>query len=248
MPTHNSWQAWDDLGQLDPFWAMTGNNKFGHWALDDFLKTGTNEVNNLMEVAKRLQYPVGRDSVLDFGCGVGRLARAFRTYFQNYHGVDVSESMISKANELNASLAQTSFILNKEENLRIFSEAEFDLVYSFAVLQHIPKKSTVKAYIAEFVRVLKPEGLLVFQLQDHIKLLYRTQPRRRFYALLRRLGMSSSFLYNKLRLYPQALYFVPEREILTCLSSLKHTRVLGIRNHTSRDTPHQSKFYYVTKQ
>jgi ubiquinone/menaquinone biosynthesis C-methylase UbiE len=37
-------------------------------------------------------------------------------------------------------------------------------VYSALVLQHLPRVEAIRTFIAEFLRVLKPGGLLAFQL------------------------------------------------------------------------------------
>ena len=45
--------------------------------------------------------PVDNQSALDFGCGVGRLSHALADLFLNVTGIDVSPTMVAKANELN---------------------------------------------------------------------------------------------------------------------------------------------------
>ena len=45
-------------------------------------------------------------------------------------------------------------------DLAAFADESFDLVYSYAVFQHIPSRDVVMQYLREARRVLKPGGLL----------------------------------------------------------------------------------------
>jgi ubiquinone/menaquinone biosynthesis C-methylase UbiE len=45
----------------------------------------------------------------------------------------------------------------------MLSDGSFDLVYSRITLQHLPPRH-IRSYLREFVRVLRPGGLLIFQL------------------------------------------------------------------------------------
>src|SRR5690606_28251822 len=53
------------------------------------------------------------------------------------------------------------------QNLRRFADASMDLVFSLITLQHIPPKVS-KGYLREFVRVVKPGGVIWFQLPTHV--------------------------------------------------------------------------------
>jgi ubiquinone/menaquinone biosynthesis C-methylase UbiE len=65
-----------------------------------------------MKAAEKLALPHQRQSALDFGCGVGRMARSFASQFESYTGVDISEAMIEQAREWNRDCRQCRFILN----------------------------------------------------------------------------------------------------------------------------------------
>jgi SAM-dependent methyltransferase len=49
--------------------------------------------------------------------------------------------------------------------LKLFNDNDFDFIYSNITLQHMAPRYSQK-YIQEFLRILSPEGLLVFQLPD----------------------------------------------------------------------------------
>ncbi len=98
-----------------------------------------------------------RNVALDFGCGVGRLSRALATRYASVIGVDIASTMIARARELNADRANIRFVENAEADLRFVGDGTVDFVYSAITLHHIPAVLQ-RAYIAEFMRVLAPEG------------------------------------------------------------------------------------------
>jgi hypothetical protein len=69
--------------------------------------------------------------------------------------------MIKRANQFNRYDGCT-YHLNTNDDLRLFSDASFDLIYSGAVLQHMEPRYSL-AYIPEFVRLLTSDGVAVFE-------------------------------------------------------------------------------------
>lgn len=107
----------------------------------------------------------GRRRALDFGCGAGRLAQGLARFFDEVDGVDISASMVDAAREHNAHPGRVRYHVNVADDLALFGDDTFDLIYSNKVLQHIPPAHQA-AYVAEFVRVLRPGGLAVFQARN----------------------------------------------------------------------------------
>jgi SAM-dependent methyltransferase len=160
-------KLWSRLGADDPIWAILTEpaKRRNQWEENDFFQTGVAEIAALKnDLAKRHAFEVaGR--ALDFGCGVGRLTQALAQHFDEVVGVDISPSMIAHARSLNRNGAKCRFYVNARPDLEIFPAGSFDFVYSNIVLQHIPPAISL-AYIREFVRVLRPGGVAVFQLPD----------------------------------------------------------------------------------
>ncbi len=207
-----------------------------------------------MQACLQMGYPKGTECVLDFGCGVGRCTRALAKNFKQCYGVDVSENMIAKANELNGSISNCTFTVNYEADLRIFSDDYFDMIYSTDVLQHIPSTLLIRNYISEFLRILKAGGILVFQLPHSIPLLYRARVGSRIYNMLRTLGFNKQFIYQtlgKLGLTPYRMNFIPENEVVAFLIGIGG-KVIEVKNDSSAGPSAQtrtyySRRYYVTK-
>ena len=106
---------------------------------------------------------VARGRALDFGCGVGRLTQALASHFDRVDGVDISETMVRLANEHNRWPDRVQYHVNTTDDLGLFDDESFDFVLTIIVLQHNPP-DVARRYIAEFVRILRPGGIAVFDL------------------------------------------------------------------------------------
>jgi ubiquinone/menaquinone biosynthesis C-methylase UbiE len=242
-------QHWEDLGELDPLWAILirRDRRYGKWEVEEFFLTGDEDIRSLMRAAERLRLPAQHDWALDFGCGVGRLTRALSRYFKACCGVDISLAMLRRARELNRQFPNCLFLMNGEDDLRIFRDSSFDLVYSGLVLQHMPRKEVVFSYISEFFRVLKKDGLLIFQLPERVPLRHQIhQLRARTYEVLRRLRVHSSFLYRTFGLSPITMLGVPETEVRRHLTQLG-AKLLSVEADTGCPASFRSRRYSITK-
>lgn len=235
---------WEALAQLDPLWAILSDEqkRYRKWDLDEFFKTGLREAEGVYaQLAKR---KVDKGSLLDFGCGVGRVSRGFLKFFDEVVGVDVSQTMIAKAKELHAQVAHLHFAVSNEKDLSLFPKERFNVIYSSIVLQHIPRKDIIR-FLAEFARILKPNGVLVFQLPSYIPLVNRIQLRSRLFRFLARLGFSEKFLYEKLNLYPIRMNFISQQEVTSWLQGfgLKVEEVVS----DSGPSGHRSSLYFCRR-
>ncbi len=160
-------KSWDKLGATDALFAvLTKKDKIGgRWDKEEFFLTGRNEVGTTLQYLKSKKIKIPSGKALDFGCGVGRLTQALAAYFPEVHGVDISESMIKLAQEYNQKDTRCVYHLNTKNDLKIFADATFDFVYSKITLQHMERRYA-ENYLKEFLRVLKPGGLIVFQLPE----------------------------------------------------------------------------------
>lgn len=156
---------WDAFGATDPMWAiLTDPAKAGNrWKVDEFFATGVAEIAEVMSWAEAIHPLRRRLRALDFGCGVGRLTQPLATYFDEAVGVDLAPSMIRQAEQYNRYGARCRYVLNEDADLRRFADETFDFIYSGLTLQHMAPRYA-RAYLAEFARVLAPDGLLVFRL------------------------------------------------------------------------------------
>jgi len=189
--------TWNALGEDDPLWAILSqpDTRGGQWNAEEFFSAGEAEIAGLQTWCAHLELPRKHDSALDFGCGIGRLTRALASRYGQVVGVDISPSMLAQARRLNAGLGNVRFVENAQPRLDFLADASIDLVYSVITLHHIPPPLQ-RAYVREFLRVLAPQGVAVFQIasgyaRDWRGLGYRLLPNR-VLAPLRRLVHASS--------------------------------------------------------
>jgi ubiquinone/menaquinone biosynthesis C-methylase UbiE len=155
---------WTVLGERDPLWAILSetDKKGGGWDRTAFFQTGVDEINAMLNTAESLAM-VRYESAVDFGCGVGRLSQALAAHFKYVAGVDIAEPMIRRADELNRFGDRCEYIHNVAADLSVLRDESFDLVYSSITLQHVVPR-LAQSYIAEFFRIVRPGGLVIFQL------------------------------------------------------------------------------------
>lgn len=241
-------REWNAIAALDPHWAVLSDpgRKYGGWDDEEFFATGEREVAERLAAAEGLGAPKGDKAALDFGCGLGRTARALARRFDRCVGVDISEEMVRRARELNASQENLSFVVNRSDDLSSFQDASFDLAYSSIVLQHLPSEDAVRSYLGELVRVLRPGGLLLFQLPSAMPLAVRLQPRRTLYRLLRRLGLSPRFLYWRLGLHPMSMLALPRGRVERALAQAG-AEIARVREERDPEFGFTSATYYALK-
>jgi SAM-dependent methyltransferase len=236
---------WDDLGRVDPLWAILSDpSRRNHgWTLAEFFATAEQEVADILDAADELGRPLARERALDFGCGVGRVTRVLARSFDECWGIDISGVMIQQARRLNGDLRNCHFATNAGPTLQSFPSGSFDLVYSMIVLQHQPSAQVALRYVDEFVRVAAPDGLVVFQLPSSIPLAKRLQPRRRVYSVLRSLGVSPRLLLRRLGLHPIRVIAIPEETVRRRVNA-GGGRVLRAQQDTSI-SPMRSMRYFI---
>jgi ubiquinone/menaquinone biosynthesis C-methylase UbiE len=233
MPTGKQRQDWEDLAVLDPYWAILSetSRRFARADRDSFRESGRGAIDTILRDGAAFGLPLARRDALDFGCGAGRLTRALSPHFARCLGLDISETMIAEASQMAEDSPNCEFIVHDSSNLAMFETNSFDLVVCQIVLQHIPARDAKAGYITEFLRVLRPEGLLALQLPSWIPARHRIQLRPRLYGFLRRAGVSRAMLYQRLHLHPIRMSFMDRASVVRLISAAGG-RTLDIRDHT----------------
>ena len=126
-----------------------------------FLATAAEVVHAVEWELKRLQPTanIRTRRALEIGCGPGRLMKPLSQHFGEIHGVDVSDEMIRIARERLRGIPHAHVHATNGASLAQFANQSFDVVYSYAVFQHIPSRDVVYEYMREIERVLKPGGV-----------------------------------------------------------------------------------------
>lgn len=99
------------------------------------------------------------DVVLDFGCGLGRVARFLSKHCKRVEAVDGSAEMISRAEKDFTNPTNINYQLVSTKALP-FADNSIDKIFTFWVLQHFGD-DLVEETMKEFARVLKPGGKII---------------------------------------------------------------------------------------
>jgi SAM-dependent methyltransferase len=90
-------------------------------------------------------------TVLDLGCGLGRLTRPLAARAKRVVALDVSAEMLARAQRSNAHLDNVEWV---HGDGRTLPDARVDVAVSFVVLQHVPDPAISLGYVRELGRVL----------------------------------------------------------------------------------------------
>jgi SAM-dependent methyltransferase len=102
-------------------------------------------------------------TVLDIGCGIGRVATELAPRVREVHGMDLSANMIAAARRRSAHFANVRLVKGNGRDLGDFADSQFDTVIAVDVFPYINKSGAelVTSYFSEIRRVLRPDGSLV---------------------------------------------------------------------------------------
>lgn len=146
-----------------------------HNASEEHLRaSGLEDV--LREFVPRLKdYP--HDTVLEIGCGMGRMSIFICGYASRYYGVDISGELVGLAMRRLAAYRE-EFGTDGKPRHGTFLETDgmsvgaeipadsVDFAFEYIVFQHISSEEVIKAYIKDVHRVLKQGGVFVLHGRD----------------------------------------------------------------------------------
>ena len=125
---------------------------------DDFDNRTESDVKLILE---NLQ-PQKNDVVIDFGCGIGRLAKHVAPHCGTLVGIDISEATLSYAMRYCAGINNINLKPMMADNIIELGNECIDKIYSIIVLQHISKPK-IYNLLCDFNRVLKVGGKVFLQ-------------------------------------------------------------------------------------
>jgi ubiquinone/menaquinone biosynthesis C-methylase UbiE len=162
---------WKTAGRVSEQYASTEdvirqtgwvfNNETGsHLTVDEFVATGDNEVLAYLEVFGLRTPGLNECTVVEIGCGIGRMTCAFSREFATVYACDLDAGFLERCRE-------TVARFGKVDHLRTIEVADgrtlnvptgvADLAFSYITLQHCEVDDALDL-AAESVRVVRPGG------------------------------------------------------------------------------------------
>ena len=159
--------AWVHLNEVDAFQSVVARDgvapfpppAFMHRTsgLDDDSDFAAHGGAILRALAAHSPQPIGSyRSVLDFGVGVGRLARMFKNFDGRYAGVDIDELHVDWVKE---NLPWVEAYKTRPRQPLPFPDSTFDAVFSISVFTHMSESDHLW-YLAELRRLTVPGARL----------------------------------------------------------------------------------------
>jgi len=152
-------EQWQEIALQNPFFGITSWPEFEDpdaIDLDFFLKLGDIHAHNLL--SRTPLRHMETLSMLEIGCGIGRMTQYFAKIFGQVTAVDVAPEMVERATQLWGHLENVRFVEGNGSDLSQIANDSMDFVFSFYVLNHVSDPNIVLNYVSEAGRVLKPGG------------------------------------------------------------------------------------------
>lgn len=99
------------------------------------------------------------DTVLDLGCGVGRVALHVAPLCRTLWAVDASQTMLDLAAARLAAIPNVRFALSEGTAIPSLESESIDVAYSILTLQHVEREDAF-LLLRELARVVRPGGTL----------------------------------------------------------------------------------------
>lgn len=153
---------WDRAARSNAAWYIAT----GHTAeTEDFFTQGAAETDSLLALCGiELR---GEETVLEIGCGVGRMTRRLSQLAGSVVAVDVSPEMLGRCEANVQGYGSVSCALVPGDgSMPPVEDRSVDVVFSYITMQHVPSSAAQRAYLRESARVLKLGGRIGIQVRD----------------------------------------------------------------------------------
>jgi SAM-dependent methyltransferase len=153
---------WDSAARRSAAWYVsTGHEQ----QTDQFFRQGAVETDTFLSFCGI--EPSSSATVLEVGCGVGRMTLRLSELFGHVIALDVSEEMLRRCRDnLSASPNVSWHLVKGDGTLDGVGEAEVDLVFSYLTFQHVPTATAQLRYFENCARALRVGGKMAVQIRS----------------------------------------------------------------------------------
>jgi SAM-dependent methyltransferase len=151
---------WDEAARTDLYWYIATRNTGD---ISDFYASGSAEADALLALCDIL--PDEGQTLLEIGCGAGRMTRRLSDLFGQVIALDVSAEMLKKAQDVLADRHNVGYVHGNGYDLSDLADQSVDIAFSYITLQHVPTAAGLLSYVREVARVLRPGGQAALQVR-----------------------------------------------------------------------------------
>ena len=148
----------------------------GHYDIEKFYRKGALGAQCIRSILESNGLDINAfESILDFGCGCGRIMRHWNTLSgPRLYGSDYNPHLIKWCEK---SLTFAEFKLNQYASRLDYKDNRFDFIYAISLFTHLDK-DLQSFWISELTRVLKPGGYLLITVHGTTRLQQLTPKQR----------------------------------------------------------------------
>lgn len=145
---------WESFAQRQPaHYIWTSGNPDDPDFMEQFEASGRHEIGMILDATA--PYRTGRELVVEYGCGLGRLLLPMSEHFDRALGVDIAPTMLEGLRQ-RAADAGIGTIDTAVATEPWAESVDADLVYTWHVLQHIAARQALVAAVESMARALRP--------------------------------------------------------------------------------------------
>jgi ubiquinone/menaquinone biosynthesis C-methylase UbiE len=155
---------WDARARENAAYFVDNRLDYAESDMETFWARGRETVDALFaQLGLRIE---PSDTIVEVGCGIGRLTRVFAERASHVWAFDVSSEMIRRAREELSEVANIEWVHGDGTTLQPVPDGAASGCFSFVVFQHIPDPAITLGYVREMGRVLRPGGWSAFQISN----------------------------------------------------------------------------------
>ncbi len=152
---------WDERARENALYFVDNRLDYGDSDADAFWRGGQEALDQMLRAVGLTIEP--GETVVDIGCGVGRITRALASRARWVYGIDVSSEMLVQARRHHPESANVEWLHGDGRSLAVLGDCSVDGCFSHVVFQHVPDPEIILNYVREMGRILRPGGWTLFQ-------------------------------------------------------------------------------------
>lgn len=161
------------LNELKLLWEHLARSNSKYYIFSDcgknitdeqFEKSGKKDTEEFVLNDKYI-FDTGNKSILEIGCGNGRMTKYICSKFKRVVAIDISRTMIQEAALRLQTVQNVQLLETDGYDFSLIADKSIDIVFSYLVFQHFKDKRMVECNFEEVNRVLKPGGLFKVRLR-----------------------------------------------------------------------------------